>query len=208
MASRSAGPRGDVAGLARGLREAVERRASMPSGFERARLMAHLERVYAMSAKSDPAPRYFRTVAELRSWLEKNHDSASEVWVGFYNQRSGKTGITQGSARRSALLRLDRRRAQERGRGALSPALHRGGALHVERRQHQARRRAGGGRAHVRRAAPHSRSATRRPPAPTRSHARTRPSRACSSGASARVRRPGPSSSRGRPGTAISPPGT
>jgi glycosyltransferase involved in cell wall biosynthesis len=40
-------PWGDVAGLARGLREAVERRASMPSGFERAGLMARLERVYA-----------------------------------------------------------------------------------------------------------------------------------------------------------------
>ena len=40
-------PWGDVAGLARRLREAVETRASMPSGFERARLMVHLERVYA-----------------------------------------------------------------------------------------------------------------------------------------------------------------
>jgi uncharacterized protein YdeI (YjbR/CyaY-like superfamily) len=47
-----------------------------------------------MSATSDPAPRFFRTAAELRSWLEKNHDSASELWIGFYNQRSGKTGIT------------------------------------------------------------------------------------------------------------------
>ena len=56
-----------------------------------------------MSAKSDPAPRYFRTVAELRSWLEKNHDSASEVWVGFYNQRSGKTGITYREALDEAL---------------------------------------------------------------------------------------------------------
>jgi glycosyltransferase involved in cell wall biosynthesis len=40
-------PWGDVAGLARSLREAVETRASMPGGFERARLMDHLERVYA-----------------------------------------------------------------------------------------------------------------------------------------------------------------
>jgi glycosyltransferase involved in cell wall biosynthesis len=40
-------PWGDVAGLARRLGEAVETRAAMPSGFERARLMAHLERVYA-----------------------------------------------------------------------------------------------------------------------------------------------------------------
>jgi uncharacterized protein YdeI (YjbR/CyaY-like superfamily) len=56
-----------------------------------------------MSAKSDPAPRFFRTAAELRSWLEKNHDSAPEVWVGFYNQRSGKTGITYKEALDEAL---------------------------------------------------------------------------------------------------------
>jgi len=40
-------PWGDVAGLARSLRDAVGTRASMPSGFERARLMDDLERVYA-----------------------------------------------------------------------------------------------------------------------------------------------------------------
>ena len=56
-----------------------------------------------MSAKSEPAPRYFRSAAELRAWLEKNHDSASEVWVGFYNQRSGKTGITYRDALDEAL---------------------------------------------------------------------------------------------------------
>jgi len=48
-----------------------------------------------MSAKrGETSPRFFRTAADLRAWLQKNHDSAPEVWVGFYNQRSGKTGIT------------------------------------------------------------------------------------------------------------------
>jgi uncharacterized protein YdeI (YjbR/CyaY-like superfamily) len=48
-----------------------------------------------VSAKGgEKAPRFFRSGSELRAWLEKNHDSAAEVWVGFYNQRSGKTGIT------------------------------------------------------------------------------------------------------------------
>jgi uncharacterized protein YdeI (YjbR/CyaY-like superfamily) len=46
------------------------------------------------SGRSAPAPRYFRNGAELRAWLEKNHDSVSELWIGFFNQRSGKTGIT------------------------------------------------------------------------------------------------------------------
>ena len=56
-----------------------------------------------MSAKTDPAPRYFRTAAEMRAWLEKNHDSAAELWVGFFNQRSGKTGITYREALDEAL---------------------------------------------------------------------------------------------------------
>jgi uncharacterized protein YdeI (YjbR/CyaY-like superfamily) len=56
-----------------------------------------------MSAKREPAPRYFRSAAELRTWLEKNHDSASELWIGFFNQRSGKTGITYREALDEAL---------------------------------------------------------------------------------------------------------
>jgi uncharacterized protein YdeI (YjbR/CyaY-like superfamily) len=56
-----------------------------------------------MSAKREPPPRYFRNGAELRTWLEKNHDSASELWIGFFNQRSGKTGITYREALDEAL---------------------------------------------------------------------------------------------------------
>lgn len=43
-------PWGDVGGLARRLREAVETRASMPAGFEREVLMDRLERVYRSAA--------------------------------------------------------------------------------------------------------------------------------------------------------------
>jgi uncharacterized protein YdeI (YjbR/CyaY-like superfamily) len=38
--------------------------------------------------------RFFETPAELRAWLEANHDSASEVWVGFHRKRSGKPSLT------------------------------------------------------------------------------------------------------------------
>ena len=37
---------------------------------------------------------FFRTPADLRSWLEKNHATATELWVGFYTKDSGKPSIT------------------------------------------------------------------------------------------------------------------
>ena len=39
-------------------------------------------------------PRYFRSGAEFRKWLEKNHDKVDELWVGIYKKDSGKKGIT------------------------------------------------------------------------------------------------------------------
>lgn len=38
-------------------------------------------------------PRYFRSGAEFRKWLEKNHDKADELWIGIYKKDSGKKGI-------------------------------------------------------------------------------------------------------------------
>jgi len=39
-------------------------------------------------------PEFFRTPADFRRWLEKNHTTASELWVGFYKKDSGKPSIT------------------------------------------------------------------------------------------------------------------
>jgi uncharacterized protein YdeI (YjbR/CyaY-like superfamily) len=39
-------------------------------------------------------PTFFRTAAEFRRWLAKNHASASELLVGFYKKDSGKASIT------------------------------------------------------------------------------------------------------------------
>lgn len=39
-------------------------------------------------------PRLFKDQAAFRKWLENSHDSAGELWVGFYNKKSGKTAMT------------------------------------------------------------------------------------------------------------------
>jgi uncharacterized protein YdeI (YjbR/CyaY-like superfamily) len=39
-------------------------------------------------------PRFFATTTELRAWLEDNHATATELWVGFYRRGSGKSSIT------------------------------------------------------------------------------------------------------------------
>jgi len=47
--------------------------------------------------------RFFRTRNALRQWLEKNHDKASELWIGFYRKDSGRGGITYAEALDEAL---------------------------------------------------------------------------------------------------------
>lgn len=39
-------------------------------------------------------PRFFRTPSDFRNWLRKNHETARELWVGFYKKNSGKPSIT------------------------------------------------------------------------------------------------------------------
>jgi uncharacterized protein YdeI (YjbR/CyaY-like superfamily) len=48
-------------------------------------------------------PRFFASQALFRTWLEKNHDSATELLVGFYKKGSGKGGITYQQALDEAL---------------------------------------------------------------------------------------------------------
>jgi uncharacterized protein YdeI (YjbR/CyaY-like superfamily) len=48
-------------------------------------------------------PRFFRSPAEFRSWLEKNHAAVSELWVGLYKGGSGRRGITYSEAVDEAL---------------------------------------------------------------------------------------------------------
>jgi uncharacterized protein YdeI (YjbR/CyaY-like superfamily) len=46
---------------------------------------------------------HFRTAAEFRRWLQKNHGTAREVWVGFYRKGCGKTGMSYPEAVDQAL---------------------------------------------------------------------------------------------------------
>lgn len=39
-------------------------------------------------------PHFFTSPDEFRDWLDKNHDTATEVFVGFYKTNSGKPSIT------------------------------------------------------------------------------------------------------------------
>lgn len=47
--------------------------------------------------------RYFRSPAELRSWLAAHHADSVELMVGFYKKSSGKAGITYSEALDEAL---------------------------------------------------------------------------------------------------------
>jgi uncharacterized protein YdeI (YjbR/CyaY-like superfamily) len=52
---------------------------------------------------SSPAPRFFRSQKEWRTWLEKNHATAAEQWVGFHKVGADKKGITYKQALDEAL---------------------------------------------------------------------------------------------------------
>jgi len=39
-------------------------------------------------------PKFFRTPAEFSAWLERNHASAQEVWVGFHKKATGRPSMT------------------------------------------------------------------------------------------------------------------
>ena len=39
-------------------------------------------------------PKFFPTPSAFRKWLAANHAKSKELWVGFYNKKSGKPSIT------------------------------------------------------------------------------------------------------------------
>ena len=39
-------------------------------------------------------PKFFRAPPNFRKWLEKNHATATELWVGYYKKDSGRPSIT------------------------------------------------------------------------------------------------------------------
>jgi len=51
-----------------------------------------------MAAKKRAArtvrPKFFPTPERFRFWLERNHDTADELWVGYYKKETGKPSLT------------------------------------------------------------------------------------------------------------------
>jgi uncharacterized protein YdeI (YjbR/CyaY-like superfamily) len=44
-----------------------------------------------------PTPRdvrFFATPAELRAWFETNHETATELWLGYHHKRTGRPSVT------------------------------------------------------------------------------------------------------------------
>ena len=47
-----------------------------------------------VAKKAEPKPTFFKTPGDFHKWLARNHDTSSELWVGFYKKDSGKASIT------------------------------------------------------------------------------------------------------------------
>jgi uncharacterized protein YdeI (YjbR/CyaY-like superfamily) len=46
------------------------------------------------SLPRDMKPTFFETPADFRAWLESNHDTEQELWVGFHKKGTGRRSIT------------------------------------------------------------------------------------------------------------------
>jgi uncharacterized protein YdeI (YjbR/CyaY-like superfamily) len=66
---------------------------------------------------------FFGTPAEFRAWLEEHHETAGEVWVGYYKKATGKPTMTWSEAVDEALCfgwidgkvqRMDEQRHRQR----------------------------------------------------------------------------------------------
>jgi uncharacterized protein YdeI (YjbR/CyaY-like superfamily) len=66
---------------------------------------------------------FFTTPAELRAWLEEHHESAQELWLGYYKKATGKPTLTWSEAVDEALCfgwidgklqRIDEQRHRQR----------------------------------------------------------------------------------------------
>jgi uncharacterized protein YdeI (YjbR/CyaY-like superfamily) len=56
-----------------------------------------------VAAAKAPQPKFFRTPAAFRAWLQKHHASKAELWIGYYKKASGKGGMVYKEALDQAL---------------------------------------------------------------------------------------------------------
>jgi len=47
-----------------------------------------------MAGEKAQDPRHFPSAGEFRRWLEKHHATVEELWLGFYNKKSGRGGLS------------------------------------------------------------------------------------------------------------------
>lgn len=47
-----------------------------------------------MAKGSEADPIFFKGQAEYRAWLDKNHNKAAELWIGFWKKSTGKPTLT------------------------------------------------------------------------------------------------------------------
>lgn len=47
--------------------------------------------------------RFFPSLPVLRKWFASNHENTQELWIGFYNRKSGKKSVSYKEARDEAL---------------------------------------------------------------------------------------------------------
>lgn len=58
-------------------------------------------RLYAVPMSADAV--FFTTSAELRAWFEAHHETAPELFVGYFKKHTGKVGVTHPEAIEQAL---------------------------------------------------------------------------------------------------------
>ena len=56
-----------------------------------------------MTANETIKPKLFANRAAWRSWLEKNHNKAAEIWLAYYKKNSGKASVSYEEALQEAL---------------------------------------------------------------------------------------------------------
>jgi len=54
-------------------------------------------------AEGSPEPIYFTSAEELRDWFDANHETAAELWVGYWKKAAGRPTITWAQAVDEAL---------------------------------------------------------------------------------------------------------
>jgi uncharacterized protein YdeI (YjbR/CyaY-like superfamily) len=47
-----------------------------------------------MKRGSEANPLFFKSPDEYRAWLEKNHETAKELWIGYWKKHTGKPSLT------------------------------------------------------------------------------------------------------------------